>query len=255
MKKLSFLIAGVVLAAVSVPAADTPLTLTGWNRDVIVENNATAPYTSAAQPFDVPNNYGFYETGLPNGTRGLPISRTFTSLVDGSTVFEFQPYNQNNVLQLSASTHSSGILALATPGYYSSISILAAAANSGASQGSMVIYFADLTTSQVLSFDNSDWFNQPGAAIRGFGRLVLTSTTPEDNGASNPQLYQTTINLAGLGLANREIIGFGFRDNSTNPRESTGIFAISGTLVPEPGSIALLALGAGVLLFRKRSQV
>src|SRR5437588_1117332 len=152
MKKLSFLIAGAVLAAVSVSASDTPLTLIGWNRDVIVENNASSPYTSAAQPFDVPNNYGFYEAGLPNGTRGLPISRTFTSIVDGSTVFAFQPYNQNNVLQLSASTSSSGILALTTPGFYSSISILAAGANSGASQGSMVIYFADLTTSPVLSF-------------------------------------------------------------------------------------------------------
>ena len=99
------------------------------------------------------------------------------------------------------------------------------------------------------------WFFQPNAAIRGFGRLVLTSTTPEDNGTSNPQMYQTTINLAALGLANEEVLGFGFRDNSTNPRESTGIFAISGTAVPEPGSIAWLALGAGVLLFRRRSQV
>lgn len=253
MKKLSFLVAGAVMAAVSALAADTPLTLSGWNRDVIVEANAGSPYTTAAQPFDVPNNYAFYEAGLPGGTRGLPASRTFTSLVDG-TVFGFQPYNQNNVLQLSASTTSSGILTLGTPGYYSSISILAAAANSGASQGSMVIYFADLTISPVLNFNNSDWFFQPNPAIQGFGRLNLTSTTPEDNGNSYPELYQTTINLAQLGLANKEILGFGFRDNSTDPRESTGIFAISGTMVPEPTSIALLALGTGVLLFRKRSQ-
>jgi hypothetical protein len=252
MKRVCLLAAGLTLSTLSVSAANTPISISGWNRDVIVEAGASAPFSSAASPFDVPNNYGFYEAGLPGGTRGLPSSRTFTSLVDATTVFQFQPYNGNNVLQLSASTSSFGTLTFTTPRAYSSLSILAAAANSGASMGNLVIHFADSTTSPVLQFNNSDWFFQPGPAIMGFGRQDLGSTTPEDNGASYPELYPTTLNLASLGLNAKPIVSIDFTDLSSDPRESTGIFAISGTLVPEPG-IALVITGAALLAaFRRR---
>jgi PEP-CTERM motif len=252
MKRLclavSFLLPPLLLSA-----ANSPITVNGWNRDVVVEATATAPYSSAAAPFDVPNNYGFYQAGLAGGTRGLPSSRSFTSLVDGTTVFQFQPYTANNVLQLSASSSSSGTLTFATPGAYSSISILAAAANSGASMGNLVIHFADSSVSPTLQFNNSDWFFQPSPAIQGFGRQDLGSTTPEDNGASYPELYQTTLNLAGLGLSTKPIVSIDFIDLSTDTRESTGVFALSGTLVPEPGSVALLGIGAALLaVFRRR---
>jgi hypothetical protein len=253
MKRLYGLAASLVLSSLSVSAANTPISLTGWNRDVIVEAGATAPYTSAAAPFDVPNNYGLYEAGLPGGTRGLPSSRSFTSLVDGTTVFQFQPYTGDNVLQLSASTSSFGTLTFASPGIYSSISILAAAANSGASSGNLVIHFADVSVSPVLQFNNSDWFFQPNPAIMGFGRQNLGSTTPEDNGASYPALYPTTLNLAALGLNVKPIVSIDFTDLSSDPRESTGIFALSGTLVPEPGSLALLVTGGAFFVaFRRR---
>jgi PEP-CTERM motif len=254
MKRFNLLAAGLVLSGLSVTAANTPISLTGWNRDVIVEAGASLPYSGAAAPFDVPNNYGFYEAGLPSGTRGLPSSRTFTSLVDGTTVFQFRPYNGNNALQLSASTSSFGTLTFATPGIYSSLSILAAAANSGASMGNLVIHFADASVSPVLQFNNSDWFFQPNPAIMGFGRQDLGSTTPEDNGASYPELYPTTLNLAALGLNTKPIVSIDFTDLSSDPRESTGIFALSGTLVPEPGSMALLATGAVLLTLLRRRK-
>jgi hypothetical protein len=231
-----------------------PIAATGWNRDVVVENTASPPYSSAASPFDVPNNYGFYQAGLPTGTRGLPASGSFTSLVDGTTVFQFQPYTANNVLQLSASTSSSGTLTLTTPKAYSSLSILAAAANSGTSQGNLVIHFADLGASPVLQFNNSDWFFQPNPAIQGFGRVDLGATTAEDNGNSFPELYQTTLNLAALGLSGRTIVSIGFTDPSSDPRESTAIFALSGTAVPEPRCLGLFAVGAAILAVLRRKK-
>jgi len=257
MKRLCLLAAGLALSSLSVSAANNPISISGWNRDIIVEAGTTVPYAGAASPFDVPNNYGFYEAGLPGGTRGLPsstVGRSFASLVDG-TVFQFQPYTGNNALQLSASTSSFGTLTFTTPGRYSSLSILAAAANSGASMGNLVIHFADASVSPVLQFNNSDWFFQPNPAIMGFGRVGLSSTTPEDNGAGAPELYGTTLNLASLGLNTKPIVSIDFTDLSTDPRESTGIFAISGTLVPEPGSLALLITGAALLsVFRRRKS-
>jgi len=255
MKCLYLLAVSLVLSSLSLSAANTPISVTGWNRDVIVEAGATPPYSGAAAPFDLPNNYGFYEAGLSGGTRGLPSSRTFTSLVDGTTVFQFQPYKAaNNALQLSASTSNSGTLTFATPGIYSSISILAAAANSGASSGNLVIHFADASLSPTLQFNNSDWFFQPNPAIQGFGRQDLGSTTPEDNGASFPELYPTTLNLAALGLNIKPIVSIDFLDLASDPRESTGIFALSGTLVPEPGSMALVATGAALLAVLRRRK-
>jgi hypothetical protein len=255
LMKLRYLLAlGLMSPALLLRAADSPIGATGWNRDDIVENTASPPYSSAAQPFDVPNNYGFYQAGLPTGTRGLPAGGVFTSLVDGSTVFQFQPYTGNNVLQLSASTSSFGTLTLSTPGAYSSLSVLAAAANSSASQGNLVIHFADASVSQTLQFNNSDWFFQPNPAIQGYGRLDLGSTSAEDNGGSYPELYQTTLNLAALGLAGKAIVSIDFTDLSSDPRESTGVFALSGTLVPEPASVGLLAIGTAMLAVLRRRK-
>ncbi|PWU08616.1 MAG: hypothetical protein C5B50_29235 [Verrucomicrobia bacterium] len=239
---------------VALQAGDSPIAASGWNRDDIVENSASPPYSSAALPFDVPNNYGFYQAGLSGGTRGLPAGGSFTSLVDGTTVFQFQPYTANNVLQLSASTSSFGTLTLTTPRAYSSLSILAAAANSGASQGNLVIHFADSSVSPTLQFNNSDWFFQPNPAIMGFGRLDLGSTTPEDDGNSFPELYQTTLNLASLGLAGKSIVSIDFTDLSSDPREATGIFALSGTPVPEPGVVALFAGAVSILGVLRRKK-
>jgi len=65
-------------------------------------------------------------------------------------------------------------------------------------------------------------------------------------------LYQTTLNLAALGLNTKPIVSIDFTDLSSDPRESTGIFALSGTLVPEPGSMALVLTGATLLVLRRR---
>ena len=255
MKKRDLLLLGLMSAALSLHAANSPISATGWNRDVVVENTAFAPYSSAALPFDVPNNYAFYQAGLSTGTRGLPASGAFTSLVDGTTVFQFQSYTANNMLQLSASGSSIGTLTLSVPRAYSSLSVLAAAANSGASQGNLVIHFADSTVSPTLQFNNSDWFFQPNPALQGFGRLNLGSTTAEDNGASYPEMYQTTLNLTALGLAGKPIASIDFLDLSSDPRESTGVFALSGTVVPEPANLGLLAVGAVMLAVRRRTLV
>ncbi|HYL93810.1 MAG TPA: PEP-CTERM sorting domain-containing protein, partial [Alphaproteobacteria bacterium] len=106
----------------------------------------------------------------------------------------------------------------------------------------------------TLQFNNSDWFFEPNPAIQGFGRLDLGSASAEDNGDSFPEMYQTTINLTALGLAGKPIASVDFADLSSDPRESTGVFALSGTVVPEPASLGLVAVGAVLLAVRRRGK-
>jgi hypothetical protein len=252
--KLSYLLAfGLVSPAIMLRAADSPITASGWNRDVVVENTATPPFSSVALPFDVPNNYGFYQAGLSGGTRGYPRVEVLPASWT-EPPFSISSLTPRTTCSSSPPAPAVPERTLATPGAYSSLSVLAAAANSGASQGNLVIHFADATVSPTLQFNNSDWFFQPNPAIMGFGRQDLGSTTPEDNGNSYPELYQTTLNLASLGLAAKSIVSIDFTDLSSDPRESTGVFALSGTVVPEPGCIGLLATGAAMLaILRRRS--
>jgi hypothetical protein len=163
----------------------------------------------------------------------LPPDGAFTSQLDGASVFQFT-YGATNALVLGDTYPNSGTVTLATPQAYNTISILACSANTLGTIGTLVINFTNGTSSQVFNFNAQDWFNKTNdVAIQGFGRLALgASFGPQDNGPVNPNLYQTTINLAALGL-NQPIASITFTKPSlTTVNQTTGIFAISGTVMP-----------------------
>ncbi len=184
--------------------ANWPVALTGFNAALLASNNATSG-SPGATAFDIPNNYCFYQQGLNGSTRGLPLNGVFASQSDGSTAFQLGPYGAADALILGDTYAKSGTLNLSTPGAFNTLTVLAASANGGG-QGSFVLNFTNGTRSPVFAFNCQDWFYVvTNVAIQGFGRLKLGSGwSIEDNGSSNPNLYQTTVNLAALGLTHRQ---------------------------------------------------
>ncbi len=214
--------------------ANWPIAVTNFNAGILASNSATAAVPTATA-FDVRNNYCFYQLGLSGGTRGLPLNGVFASKSDSSTAFQIGPYGQTNALMLGYTYANQGTLHLVTPQAFNSLAILASSANGGG-QGTFVINFTNGTQSPVFDYYAPDWFGTvTNVAIQGFGRLQLGATlSPQDNGDANPNLYQTTINLAALGLTEPISSITFFNPANAGAQQNTAVFAISGMPISAP---------------------
>jgi uncharacterized repeat protein (TIGR02543 family) len=241
--------------SLSVKTADYPIAVTGYNMDVVVENAAvggsTVNYADTFDPacsFFLSNSIPvcFYEAGLAvtniliGGVvvPGLPPGGLFTNEFDNVTTFQFGPYDSGNVLYLTSSAPSNS-LTLSTPAACKSLSVLAASAQGGGN-GTLVLHFADGTTSSAIPFNATNYLTtnspSPGWAITNFGLLATGSYNEFGTVNSDtffPTLYQTSINLQSNGYDASLITSVTFTmPASTNAGTVTGIFALSGTEAP-----------------------
>jgi hypothetical protein len=217
--------------------ANWPLSLTGYNAALLASNNATSG-SPGATAFDTANNFCFCQVGLGGSAWGLPLTGGFASLCDTTTAFQLGAYGASDCLLLGASYPKSATLTLNPAQALSSIAVLASSANGGG-QGTFVLNFTNGTKSPAFAFNAQDWFNvTTNVAIQGFGRLSLPpSFGLQNNGASNPNLYQTTLNLAALGLT-QAISSITFSNPATaGASQNTAIFAVSGLAAALPVAV------------------
>jgi hypothetical protein len=250
-------------STVTTPATmyTTPLALTGFNQDMVVE--ASAPQIGAAANVTATMDTGtaktgatYYEQGYNTTnassiTTGLPLSgSTFTSQADSRHIFTMQSYTGNNALLLT-STNVSGTLTLASPMAMSGISVLAATGN-GVAPFNVTINYSDGAPSTLVPYDQvvPDWFFQGPAAWDAQGRVypATTASTFDNVNNNQPNLYQLDIPLTDT---SDPVSSITFNYDGTTGGGNVAIFAVSAA-VPEPASIGLLAGGAATMLVRRR---
>ncbi len=228
---------------VSTGGSFTPLAVSGFNRDMVVENVSlvtkyTQParlngYTTVSMDGGT-NNRGntWYERGyyalFPNS--GLPpAGSSITSLNLPDHYYQMPAsYAANNAIYVDAA-HPVANVTPVTPARYSALSFLSATAH-GNVTNQCVMQYSD-GTSETNKLTSLDWFNNNPYAYRALGRVDLNNqTVNEDPGrnGTNPRLYeaQFALNAApGVTLTNILLTFLGAPD----PDARMVVLAVSGT--------------------------
>lgn len=175
----------------------TPVTVTGFNADVIA-NGTTFP-GSVTDDVDGGKYYFLNQSFTALGTPAnyLPASGLINSAASPLVSFQLADASVNNSLRLTT-TLTSGTLTLTTPQTAGVVYFLATSGGSATTM-SVTLNFADGTTQTNANITVSDWYNGTGFAIQGIGR-VNGNTPPQLDagaGASNPRLYQVAMAVNG----------------------------------------------------------
>lgn len=231
----------------------TPITVTGFNEDVIANGagSASVTTTNAVDAAD----YSFFAAGFnPSGTTytsGLPANRVLTSVAApaGSHYF-LAPYNEDNDLRLGMDGNT-GTLTLTNPLPLTEI-YLGVTGGSGAASFTAVVTYDDATTDTFTGLSAPDWFNNNNYIINIGARVNRTNNSVSTN-SGGPRIYPVTISVPVANqLKNVVSIGFTSTTGVTSGDNVLNVFAVSGKIsaacngTPAPGTASLSASTGGV---------
>lgn len=228
MKTTLFLLAFAITPAIFAQNY-TPITVTGYNEDVVAE--ATPALTNTSVSLDG-SDYVLYSQsyGSSFGTGvGLPNNGLISS---ASGTYQFAAYNTPNAIFLT--TGQTDSLELTTPASYSSLSF-AGFSTEGAGTVLLVIKFTDGTAMVVNSSNLPDWFNGSAAILNGFDRTGRINDSPDFN-SFQPYIYRINVNLSCADqakLVQRVLIV----NTTPSPSVRTVILALSGAPVVNSAAI------------------
>ena len=245
-----FTVAGLVEADVA------PIAVSGWNHDMVINN--PAPYNTVTGTmdggFNQVENWTWVEAGTYDNPDGNPqtisglVAGTHSSLT-GNGTFVFQPFDQSNVVGLDGG--QTGTLTLDTPASYTAIALYGAS-GFGAKSATVTLTFDDASTT-VLNVANgtgigTDWFNNNADVAFAVG---ARGSNKSEEGYTRIFIQENSaihINESYFALSAVDQAKLLTSVAVTNDGgDRMAIFALSGELVPEPGSLALIALGSLVM--------
>ncbi len=182
----------------------TPVTVTGFNRDMVVE--AGAPISSLYTKCNVIMDGGgtnltgntWYEIGFNKNAPATGIPAAGANVSGGSPLHTFTmapSYTANNVVYIgNFAGYTTGTLTLTTPTAFTSLSFLNSAGN-GPVSINVTVTHAD-TSTQVFNFNSLDWFNAATPIYTASGRFNPVSLALNNVGEANMKLFNNDITLA-----------------------------------------------------------
>ncbi len=166
MKRLVVTVAALAGLGMPVAAAPlTPLVVSGYNQDIVVDggapfyrNTVTAnmDYGSDFPSNPSPDITTWYATGVGGSPDGLPTGTTFPAQADPNTRFTLQPANTDNAVLLDFSS-STAHVTLSTPARFGTLAFLTASGN-GSAGFSVVGDLSSGGTVALGSIASPDWF-------------------------------------------------------------------------------------------------
>lgn len=255
----------IALLSGSAFASVSPIGATGWNHDMVIEEGS-APYDTSITGtmdggFGQPENWTWVEAGtypIWNGSIGVDtaigglVAGSHSSLT-GNGTFEFQPFDQDNVIGLDGG--NSGTLSLTTPAQYSSIALYGAS-GFGAKTATITLTFDDTSTSDYFVASGTgigtDWFNNNADIAFNVGNRASNKSEEGYTILFHQQNDAIHINESFFSLAPADAAKMLTSVTITNTGgDRMAVFALSGETVPEPATFVLLSTGA-LLLIRRR---
>jgi len=251
----AFWILGMVTGFSERLMAQAPIIVTGWNYDVVFENDGSPTMSGLIDP----SGFGLAEDGLltpaldanngfvPMGSLpvvGLPTDRNVTSLATntvtgGHTAFSLQDYSSNNVA-LMQGTGSTVTLTLSNSERLSSLALLHTSTNGGTQTVQVTLHFEDNSLAS-FSYSSKDWKQEIGiplsedTAIERRDRIKTNSSsapyTPTEfyYGQKKWVMYETDINLTSLGFDVKPITSVTFAKIGGFAHEYSSVFALNGS--------------------------
>lgn len=231
------LIAGLSLGLGSYTADAAPISGSGFSADSVVE--AGSANAVAGSDYTVAANFVLVGAGFAGIGPGVPIPASGLVTTQFGTQFQLEPFDGDNVLA------NGDTFTLDTAGSFSDLQFFITGIGNNAATGDnfqATVNFDD-ASSTVLGFHVDDWqasrpynaFAAKTAFIRNNGsEQVIELWTRELAFTLAPADQAKTITSIDFALADR-----------------LAVSAVSGDVVPEPSSLALLGLG-GLLIARRR---
>lgn len=211
----------------------TPVTVTGFNHDVIAETG-TSSLTTTTVPLDgvTVSNKVMYSVAFKtaNGFGGGGIADNGT-ITDAAGSYQLAAYNGNNALLLQRT--QTGDLTIPTPAKFSFVRVLCFSTE-GTSLVNVKLTFTDASTTNALTnYSLGDWFNgTSNLVLSGFGRCTrATPASGADAFPSNPRLYYIDIPLS-CADKQKQLQKINFTNVTTGgsnaPYPNAVFFAVSG---------------------------